>query len=166
MRILNLLKTESPRGLCPVYALRDTIENGLERNVRQRNCRRAEHKAAEEAELDSTGHLRDRIEGFNGTNSSEESGFADSSMPAHHGERVQDGGVSDQVQYRVDAARKLLSNASRNCPGAGPGSGTSWITSCSGPPYCWMTIAFISFSLCRCVATATYQMQPRRKGFE
>jgi TetR/AcrR family transcriptional repressor of nem operon len=61
MRILNLLETERPRRLCAVFNLRDTIENGLERNVRQRKCRRAEHKAAEEAELDSIGHLRDLL---------------------------------------------------------------------------------------------------------
>src|SRR5215468_2527979 len=62
MRLADLVEAEDPGRLCLETPSRHLCGNLLERYIRQRELRRAEHEAAEEREVDAAGYLQQRIE--------------------------------------------------------------------------------------------------------
>jgi hypothetical protein len=62
MRFTNLLKAKYPDRFRLVTTGGYLISDGLERNIRQRKARLAEHKTAEEAKVNSARHLEEWVE--------------------------------------------------------------------------------------------------------
>src|SRR5262249_10772964 len=105
MRLADLVEAEDPGRLRLETPSRHLYSNLLERHIGQRELRRAEHEAAEEREIDTAGHLQQRIEVGNRREATQPARQAGATTPAEHGEGIEDGAVADQIEYRIQLLR-------------------------------------------------------------
>ena len=103
MRGLDVFEAEHLRRLGPIGAGSDAIDDVLERNLGEREFRRAgDDGASEGAELNAARHLKYRLKRQRPA-AAEKSDKADLSAPPRHQQRIQHGGVADDVEHGVDA---------------------------------------------------------------
>jgi hypothetical protein len=102
VRFPNILEAEHSRWFRFIATSGHLIGDGLKWNIRQREARFAEHKTAEEAEVDTARHLQQRVEVGHRIKPSQKARQAGAPTPSKHGEGIQDRAVADQVENGVD----------------------------------------------------------------
>src|SRR6516162_6003966 len=111
MCIADFAEGENARRLCLVATLGDTADDGLEGNFRERKGRRARHhRAGKDAQMRPTRNLKHRLQAERPA-ATEETHEASMAATTQRGERVEDGGVADDVEHRVDAFGMALADA-------------------------------------------------------
>src|ERR1700730_17518735 len=105
MRRLDLREAEHPGGLCLVGAGGDAIDDRLEWNLGQRECRRAgDEGAGKDVEMRAARHLEHGLERER-TAAAEKADETRMPAAAEHGERIQDRRVADDVEDRINPFR-------------------------------------------------------------
>src|SRR5262245_48752886 len=105
MGFSNLLKAEYSGWLRLVAAGRHLFGDGLKRNVRERETRRAKHEAAEKRQINSAAHLQEGVEIGDGVETTEPAGQAGATTPAQHREGIENGAVAHEIKDRIDLLR-------------------------------------------------------------
>src|SRR5438445_9915146 len=102
MRFAYLLEAKHAGRLGLEPASRQWWRNCLQRNVGQREARRAEHKTTEEREVDTTRHLQQRVEVLDRREPPQPTCEARTAASAQHGKGIEDGAVADKIEHRVE----------------------------------------------------------------
>src|SRR4030095_8947057 len=102
MCLPNVFKAEDSGWLRLVAACRHFLGNRLKRNVREGKPRRAEHKAAEDSQIDAACHLQERVEVGDWSETAQPASQAGATTPAEHPEGIKDGAVADEVKHCIN----------------------------------------------------------------
>jgi hypothetical protein len=102
MCLPNVFKAEHSGWLHLIAACRHLFGDGLKRNVRERKLRCAEHKAAEESQIDAACHLQERVEVGDRSETAQPAGQAGATTPAEHPEGIENSAVAHEVKHCID----------------------------------------------------------------
>src|SRR5262249_26238737 len=105
VRFADLVEPEDPGRFDVEPTRRSVRSNLLQRQVRERKARRAEHEAAEERQIDAARHLQQRVEVGNWIEAAEPAGKTGTPASAKHGKRVEQDAVTYQVEHGIDLLR-------------------------------------------------------------
>src|SRR3989442_4655662 len=102
MRFADLLEAKHAGGLALDPARHHLLRNSLQRHVGQREAWCAEHKTAEEREVNAAGHLQQRVEVLDRRESPQPTCEARTAASAQHGKGIEDRAVADKIEHRVE----------------------------------------------------------------
>src|SRR5262249_21243176 len=102
MRLTYLLKLKHARWLRPEAAGSHLLRDRLQRHVRQRETGSPEHETAKEGQIDPACHLQQRIKVNDRIETNQPASQTSPTAPAQHVERIEDGAIAHQVEYRVE----------------------------------------------------------------
>ncbi|MEJ1977159.1 MAG: hypothetical protein WDN49_14630 [Acetobacteraceae bacterium] len=102
---MDLIEAEDPDRLHVEPAGSGVRGDLLQRHVRKRKARRAEHEAAKESQVNAARHLQQRVEVGDRVEPAEPAGKAGAATAAQQGERVEHDAVANQVEHGIDLLR-------------------------------------------------------------
>src|SRR3989442_2259092 len=102
MRFADLLEAKHAGGLALDPARHHLLRNSLQRHVGQREAWCAEHKTAEEREVNAAGHLQQRVKVLDRRESPQPTCEARTAASAQHGEGIEDGAVADEIEHGIE----------------------------------------------------------------
>src|SRR5438034_8986934 len=105
MRFADLLEAKHAGRLCLEPARRHLARDFLQRHVGQWETWCAEHKTAEEREVNAAGHLQQRVEVLDRRESPQPTCEARTAAAAQQGEGIEDGAVADKIEHRIELLR-------------------------------------------------------------
>src|SRR6516162_5725205 len=111
MGVLDVVEPKNPRRTSSVWALGSSVRDFLKWDIGEGILLVAEsERTRKEAQMDSTGHVHQRIERGDRIAAAEESSHAHAPVRLHRRHGVQERRGSEQFQYCIDAARMLFTN--------------------------------------------------------
>src|ERR1700693_304564 len=102
MRVPDIVEFENLYGFCFEHTCRRLVDDFLHGNIRNGKLRSTKDKATKECEVDTTWHLKQRIEALDRIKTAQPSCETHPATSAEHLQRIHEGGVAHQIEHGID----------------------------------------------------------------